>query len=98
MPKAFLIKKKHDAKLASALSGVKRPWTEDLVEELRAPLSVSPVPSVSPSLSENNATVPGKSFYDKAISAMPQTGDESVFKEQIIYGNDDDDGQSPVSD
>ncbi|OQR73349.1 hypothetical protein BIW11_09788, partial [Tropilaelaps mercedesae] len=57
MPKAFLIKKKHDAKLASALSGVKRPWAQDLVEEL-APRPVSPAPSVSPSLSENAATVP----------------------------------------
>ncbi|XP_028966505.1 zinc finger protein SNAI2-like [Galendromus occidentalis] len=52
MPKAFLIKKKHDAKLASAISGVKRPWTEDLVE------STSPIPpSISPSPSET-ATVP----------------------------------------
>ncbi|XP_028968253.1 zinc finger protein SNAI1 [Galendromus occidentalis] len=71
MPKAFLIKKKHEAMLAAQITGVKRPWLddmelpEDLSRSSASPtLSYSPTPSVSPALSispapsDCSATVP----------------------------------------
>ncbi|XP_022711435.1 zinc finger protein SNAI2-like [Varroa jacobsoni] len=59
MPKAFLIKKKHEAMIAAQLTGVKRPWQDEMcLPEDLSRSSCSPALSVSPAPSDCSATVP----------------------------------------
>ncbi|OQR72363.1 zinc finger protein-like [Tropilaelaps mercedesae] len=59
MPKAFLIKKKHEAMIAAQLTGVKRPWLDEMeLPEDLSRSSCSPAPSVSPAPSDCSVSVP----------------------------------------
>lgn len=73
MPKAFLIKKKHEAMIAAQVTGVKRPWLDDMeLPEDLSRSSCSPALSVSPAPSDCSVTVPGVYSSSTLVALLTQ--------------------------